>query len=524
MGWTDVRGRVERPGSQAWVGVSPELRAYVYALEHCVKIVDAEQFWRGQLHASELAGRDRLLIEKDAQIARLEQENLRLRETSGLTSRNSSKPPSSDPPSAPKRVLKRPTGKRRGGQPGHPKHERVLVPVAACAEVSDHKPAACERCQAPLRGEDPEPLRHQTVELPVVEPLVVEHRLHSLRCVCGHTTRAVLPEGTNPTGFGPHIEATVATLAGACRLSHRTIVSVMADLFRVSLGVGTVTKILRRVSAAVAEPVDEARASIAEADAAKHVDETTWYQRGADGTNEDGRRAWLWVAVTASIVAFRVTLSRSRSVAREVIGTLVSGVLVSDRYPAYAFVGVTNRQLCWAHLKREFVRISERRGASGRVGRGLVKVAEEVFAAWHAYQEGKLETEAWHRRLGALRQQAREWLEMGSRFDVRAHERSERTRTKNTCRELLKVEAAMWTFLRRPDVALTNNVAERSLRHAVLWRRASFGSQSEDGAEGVARLLTVVMTRRAQGKSAHEYFVAACEAARERRAPPRLVA
>jgi transposase len=152
-----------------------------------------------------------------------------------------------------------------------------------------------------------------------------------------------------------------------------------------------------------------------------------------------------------------------------------------------------------------------------------VAVADELFAAWGKYQAGELSAEQWTARMGRLRQRARELLECGSRFDIRSHERSERSRTKRTCTELLKLEPAMWTFVREPGVDVTNNLAERSLRHAVLWRRASFGSQSEAGAETVARLLTVVMTRRAQGQSPHEYFVEACTAAREGKARPTLI-
>jgi hypothetical protein len=511
------------PSDEAWRATPIGVRLYVAWIDAELGRTQAALAYAEQQHRDELRRRDRLLMEKDAQIARLDQENRRLRETARLTSRNSSKPPSSDPPSAPKRVAKHSNGKRRGGQPGHPKHTRALVDASAVAVVTEHKPQQCERCHAPLMGEDPEPVRHQTVDLPVVTPVVVEYRLHSLRCACGHTTRACLPEGANPTGFGPRLEATVATLVGACRLSHRSVVAVMGDLFSVRLGLGSITKILGRVSVAIEGPVDEALAAVADDDSAKHVDETGWWQRGADGTNEDGRRAWLWVAATATVVAFRVALSRGQRVAREVVGALASGVLITDRYAAYAWVGVHNRQLCWAHLKREFVRMSERRGASGRVGRELVKIADEVFAARRALDEGRLEGEAWVMTMGELRQRAREQLEVGSEFTVRSTERSERTRTRNTCRELLRLEPAMWTFVRRADVALTNNLAERSLRHAVLWRRASFGSQSASGAECVARLLTVVMTRRARGLSTHEYFVAACKAARAGQSAPSLL-
>lgn len=524
MGRTGYSDPLERPALEAWCGASLEVRDYIYALERRVLQLQHARVFTEQLQADELRRRDRIITEKDLELARLEQENRLLRERLRLTSRTSSKPPSSDPPSVPKRVAKKPSGKRRGGQPGHPKHERALVPTDECQIVVEHRPAACASCLEPLSGEDPEPLRHQTVELPVVVPHVTEHRLHSLRCSCGHLTRACLPEGTNGTGFGPRLEATVATLAGACRLSHRAVQSVLADMFGVRVGLGSVTNILSRVSRAVEAPVSQAREHVREADETKHADETGWFQRGADGTNEDKRRAWLWVAATAAVVAFTVALSRGRTMAREVIGELAAGVLVSDRYSAYAYVGVHSRQLCWAHLVREFERISERSGPSGRVGRGLRKVGEEVFSAWHAREQGTLGAEAWVERMGAMRQRARELLERGARFDLRAAEKSERSRTRNTCAELLKLEPAMWTFVGREGVPLTNNAAERQLRHAVLWRRSSFGSQSEGGAETSARLLTVVMTRKVQGKSAYEYFVAACEAAHEGREAPPLIA
>ncbi len=231
----------------------------------------------------------------------------------------------------------------------------------------------------------------------------------------------MLPPEANPTGFGPRLEATVGTLACACRLSHRAIVSVMEDLFGVRMGLGTVTKILRRASHAVERPVEAARQAVIDADGAIHVDETGWYQRGADATNEDQKRAWLWVAIRASVVVFHLALSRSRAVAKEVIGTLGSGVLVTDRYSAYASYGVASRQVCWAHLKRDFVRIGERGGPSTRIGKGLAKVADEVFAATRKHRDGTLETARWSARMGRLRQRTRDLLSQGPRFDIRPH-------------------------------------------------------------------------------------------------------
>jgi transposase len=360
--------------------------------------------------------------------------------------------------------------------------------------------------------------------VPVPSPLVVEHRLHSLSCSnCGYATRAVLADPVNAVGFGPGVEAVVATLWSACRLSHRMIVDTMRDLFGVRMAVGTVSNILDRVGCHVEAPVEQARAHVKEAEEPKNVDETGWYNRGADGSNPTGRRAWLWVAATAAVVAFQVALSRSQTVAKNLLGAVVRGTVITDRYLGYGFVDLERRQLCRAHLYRDFVRISERKGESGTVGRQLVRTTEKLFRLWGRYREGRLGQEIWESETAALRFRMRGLLERASGFETRRDERSERTRTKNTCREMLEVEPAMWLFVSRPEVGMTNNYAERQLRHAVLWRRASFGSQSARGAELVALLLTVVMTRRAQGTSVHEFLLEACRAAREGRQAPALV-
>ena len=527
MGVADVEDRLLGPTHDDWVGVSHAVLRYVQALWFLIaRLSVQERIVRLELE-EEIARRDRIIAEKDLELGRLEQANRLLRETTRLSSRNSSKPPSSDPPGTRKPRSERVKGKRqRGGQYGHPFHPRPLVPADHIppAHIIDHRPATCRACEHRLEGDDPDPARHQVVDIPVPAPLVVEHRLHTLCCpACGERTRAQLPDSVSTTGFGPAVEATVATLWSSCRLSHRMICDVMGDLFGVRLGLGTVSNLLARAGRAVEPRVEEARAHVTTADEAKHVDETGWFQRGADGSNPKGTKAWLWIAVTASATVFRLALSRSQDMAKTMVGTLSAGVLISDRYLGYKFVGVFNRQVCWAHLLRDFRRIAERSGPSTRIGRGLHAIAKRVFVLWHHYQEGKLEEEEWRRRMGELRQRARELLEQGARFDTRKDEKSERTLTKNTCAELLKLEPAMWLFVSRPELGITNNAAERGLRHAVLWRRASFGSQSARGAELVAMMLTVVMTRRAQSQSVHGYFLAACRAAREGREAPSLL-
>jgi transposase len=527
MGYADVEARLLGPTHDDWVGVSHAILRYVQALWFLISRLSVDKRILELDLCEEIARRDRVIAEKDLELGRLEQELRLLREKGRMTSRNSSKPPSSDPPGTRKPRPARAKGKRqRGGQVGHPFHARPLVPAEQIPrdQIVDHRPETCRACAHPLEGDDPAPHRHQIVEIPVPAPLVFEHRLHSLCCpACGERTRASLPDSVSATGFGPGVEAVVATLWSACRLSHRMISDVMRDLFGVRLALSTVSNLLARGGRAVEARVEEARAHVTTADEAKNVDETGWFQRGADGSNPKGAKAWLWVAVTQSVAAFRVALSRSQDMAKTMVGTLTAGVLVSDRYLGYRFVGVFNRQVCWAHLMRDFRRISERSGPSTRIGKGLLKVAKKVFAAWKRYQEGKLDEEQWRRQMGELRQRARELLEQGARFDTRENEKSERTMTKNTCAELLKLEPALWLFVTRPEVGITNNVAERSLRHAVLWRRASFGSQSARGAQLVAVMLTVVMTKRLRGESVHAYFLEACRAAREGREAPSLL-
>jgi hypothetical protein len=407
---------------------------------------------------------------------------------------------------------------------GHPFHPRHLYPPEQCASVTDHRPERCVRCGEALSGIDPAPLRHQIVDLPVLLPTVEEHRLHSLRCqACGHTTRACLPEDVNPTGFGPGVVGTVATLVAECRASHRTTVAVLRDFCGVRVGLGTVSTLLRRASSHVAAAVEEALEFVAHYDGAKHLDETSWVQRGTDGTNEDRAQAWLWVASTEPVTAFRIELTRKAEVAKSLVGELARGVLVTDRFSGYSFASTANRQVCWAHLARDFTAMAERGGPSGRIGRGLLRVARLVFELERRLRAGKMSRLLWEYYCGRLRMRARDYLEQGARMDTKPGERSLKAQTKGTCKELLKIEPALWLFVGKPGVEVTNNRAERMLRHAVMLRKVSMGSQSADGAAWMARLLTVVMTLRSRGENPHHFLVESSRAAFVKRAPPRLV-
>ena len=455
-------------------------------------------------------------------VSSLRAENERLREQTRRSSHNSSQPPSYDAPSTPPRQQRPSSGRKRGAQPGHAGHQRKLSPVEACRSVTDHRPAQCGGCGKALSGDDAHPVRHQVVELPEVHPLVDEHRLHQLRCpACGDVTRATLPTAVSASGYGPRLVATVGLLSGPYRQSERQTQQALADFYQVAVALGTINKLRQEVAEAVAEPVREATAC-AHAQAVAHADETGWVQGNSDGANPERRKAWLWVLVTSWVTVFQVHLSRSQAAAKALLGTF-AGVLVTDRWTGYGWWPLEQRQLCWAHLMREFQKIAERGGASQPIGEGLLAQARCLFQLWHRVRDGTLTRAAFAVAVVEMRAHIQQWLAEGAAYGVTRGEKSARARTARTCRELLKVERALWLFVCVEGVEPTNNAAERALRPAVIWRRTSLGTQSADGSQFVARMLTVVLTLRSQQRNVLAYLTTACAAARHGWPAPSLL-
>ena len=471
-------------------------------------------------------------------IEQLEAENQWLKEKVNNSSRNSHKPPSSDQAKPPKSQEKPKRGKKRGGQPGHRGHSRPLYPVEECERVTDHYPQTCGGCGEELTGVDPNPYRHQVVEIPPIQLHIEEHRLHQLACPhCGEKTRAVLPEEVETSGYGERVVAIVSVLSGMYRHSHRMVVSALSDLFGVNMSLGTVNRLRTEASEAVSGPVDEAKAYVQSAPIVG-ADETGFRQGNADGQNLHSKRAWLWVAVTQGVSFFCVLLSRSTAAAQSLLGENFSGILNSDRYNAYNWVDVGQRQLCWAHLKREFTKISAaelrssvvrlgtqsaRSGVSRQLGRDLLAQQKKLFRLWHRVRDGTLTRTQFQTLVSELRQRVTDLLEQGAHYPIGAKEKTPVAKTVRTCRQLLKVESALWLFVTVEGLEPTNNAAERAIRPAVLWRRTSFGSQSQAGSIFVARMLTVVTSLRSQNRNVLTFMTEAIRAARQGSSPPSLL-
>lgn len=470
--------------------------------------VDARDEIIAELRA-ELRRRDEIIARLSAELRVALDRIAKLEEELGRSSNNSSKPPSSDGPAArAQRKKKTPSGRKPGGQPGHERRCRELVPSDKVARTVVCKPSRCEKCKGFLSGEDADPHRHQVFHLPRVEPIVHEYQLHALDCRrCGHTTLAALPEGVPSRAFGPSVDAAVAVLLTVYRMSRRMVPEFLRDFFGLPMATGSVVKCQRAASEAIAKPVDAAHKH-AKAEAIKYCDETGW--REARG------KAFLWTVVTATVTVFVIQARRTAAAAHKALGP-VRGIIGTDRHGAYNAWPDVMRQFCWSHLARAFVTISERPDIPSRhIGAELLEAKDQVFVWWHRVRDGTLSHATFRRYMKPLQDRVRTLLTTGAQWC--AH-----SKTGRTCQKLLDHFDAMWTFVYRAGVEPTNNDSERALRHAVILRKLCFGSHSEAGSRFTARMLTCHATLRRQGRNVLHFVTEACEAALLHREPPSLL-
>ena len=434
--------------------------------------------------AAVVVGLEARVAELEAQVARLDAQ---LNQNSSNSS-NSSKPPSSDGPQVKPAPPKKSSGKKRGGQPGHPRHERVILPPD---EVIEHKPERCARCSTRLRGRDPNPIVDQVLELPVKLRHVTHHLRHTLECPCCQTLTTVPPVPEAASGFGPRLTAVTAYLTGVGRLGKRAVRTLFADVCDIPMSLGSVSNREAAVSRAL-EPIHAAAHEHAKGLDA-NVDETSW----PEGTS----KSWLWVAVTELLIVFLIRPNRNRLAFDDLVGP-DPGVLTTDRFPVYTHLKGRKRQVCWAHLRRDFQAMIDRTNAGSTIGEELLAHADILFAHWPTVRDGT-RSRRWFRRAhaGWIRHEVRVLLERGSRCGC--------VKTEGVCQQLLAVEASLWTFAGREGVEPTNNAAERAVRHAVCWRKTSYGTDSARGSRFVERMLTVVASCRQQGRGILDFLVKA---------------
>jgi transposase len=428
-----------------------------------------------------------------ARVLRQEERIAQLERRLSRSSRNSSQPPSADPPSAPRRT-KDPSGRKQGAQPGHEGKGRPLLPLWAVDEVVEHWPTACgcghvfcEADRVAIGG----PARRQVEELPVMAVRVTEHQCQRVSCPgCGARRTGELPAEVSASAFGPRLQAAIVTLSVRNRISRRDVVELCEQLFASRISTGTVDAILARTADALTEPCEDLLDRVRAAHAV-NMDETGWRLRG-------GERA-LWGIFTERHAVLQITASRHDDHAKALLAS--SGAIVtSDRWWAYNHLPVKRRQICWSHLQRDFEFHAEGRGSDKQIGQAGLAVCDELFWAWEIYAHTGDRADL-KRRVRLLQRQLKAVL----REHAGKHARYRQSR--RFARALLKIWPALWTFAKHPGVQPTNNHAERCLRGAVIYRKLSLGSQSEIGEQRIARLLSTHTTCRLQRRSLHAYLI-----------------
>jgi transposase len=449
--------------------------------------------------------------ERDARIADLEARVLAL-EAIIRDLQDKLKPPPGPrpvlpPPPAP---AKKPTGRKPGGQPGHPPLMKSLVPLERVNAVVPYVPESCVKCKTALpqspSAADPEPKRHQVAELPPMAAVVTEHQAYGRTCpCCGEVTWATVPAEVRAHSVGPALTGFIGVLSGVHGMSKRGIEELIEETFGVSISTGTISNREQELSVALAPAYEDVRQAVANAPV-KHVDETGWKQAG--------KKRWLWVVAIPSMVYFLIHPRRNLDALKRVAGEQLGGILCSDRWCVYDEWPGGQRQVCWAHLKRNWEKQVERGGAAKRVGEAWLELHEQVFALWHRFREQALSRRALGDAVGPLMLAMLEVLESGKRSRDRVLVRF--------CTRLREVYHDLWTFVVVEHVEPTNNRAERVLRRAVLWRRRSFGCHSADGCRFAERILTVVQTLREQKRSVLRFLADAITAHRAGTAAARL--
>jgi len=424
-------------------------------------------------------------------LAKIEQLEARI----NRTSRNSSKPPSAEHPHAQPKPSRKRSDRKPGGQPGHDKHARTLIPVEHCAAVVPLKPENCRRCGTSLRGSDPEPLRHQVWELPEIQPFVTEYRRHRLCCAhCGATTCAPLPAGVPESQAGPRLTALVALLMGNYRQSKRRTATFLAQCFNIPASPGWIVKLQNRATRALAPAYDELKRRLP-GEPVLGIDESP--------TKEGPLKSWLWTFVAENFTLFAQRTTRGATVLDEHLSGSFAGIVTCDR--AKMYWRLPKLQWCWSHLERDFQGLADHpNGQVQRLGKDLLGPTGELFGLWRRCRDGTLTRTGLKRLLRPIREKI-EGLLLRGVF-------SGNTKLAGMCGELHAHRDRLWRFAESEGVEPTNNASERALRPAVIWRKLSFGTRSAQGSRFVETLLSVVETCRRQSWNVFEYLTTALEA------------
>jgi len=426
-------------------------------------------------------------------IVALQEENARLKEQLNTNSNNSSQPPSHDIKG--KRKQKAPTkkpgtGRRRGGQPGHKGVTRELLP--------SHEVDVIARCELPSHcncgGEivkRAEVYRVQVHELPEIKVQVTEYQCEKGRCNhCRKRYTAEVPAIAKQGIIGPRLMSLMSLLTSKYHLSRALEWDLLKEVFNFKISMATICNKEKRITT-MTTPVCDEVLKVVKSGEYLHADETSM--------RESGKNGWLWTFSNAGATYFATKNSRGRKVLRDLLGECQS-TIISDRYSAYTIFADDQRQLCWAHLTRDFRRLSESAIDNiARIGKELLAEKDKLFEQWYTFKEKQITRECLQRNCEPIARAIENKLTAISYTEPTL-------KAAGTCKNILKHNEALWTFIREEGIEPTNNHAEQQIRPAVIWRKISFGSQSPLGSQFIAHLSTVIATAKKQSINVWDFL------------------
>jgi transposase len=370
--------------------------------------------------------------------------------------------------------------KKPGGQKGHAGFGRVLLPEESVHQVIPcHPYPICHTCRSEVTLKRI-CQRKQVFDLSDSGLYINEYQVHEGICVgCKKRIKGRLPKSLTKGILTSTTLSKIALLLADYRLSRREVKRLLEEFFNLKLSVGTISNAERLVSDALKAPYDEIAKSVQASDY-MHLDETSHVR--------SGQLEWLWIATGQDKTFFKITDNRAQSSAKLILGEGYLGMIITDRYGAYNWLPPKQRQYCWAHLKRDFTKLCERFTlAERRVGWWLLETFKSLFYWYDEYKQNPSNAYALrlcHRKVRRFYY----YLKKGTKLVGSV--------TGKFCQKLLRQRQSLWHFIRYDDIEPTNNLAERQLRHAVLWRKKSFGTRSKRGNRFWERMLTIIMTAR----------------------------
>jgi transposase len=455
---------------------------------------------------AKLAKLEAELAKLKAEMAMLQSELAKARKNSA----NSSKPPSSDivNPSPKGGKRGRRSKRKRGGQPGHTRHQRAPFPPDEIDLTWIHYYTGCPCCGGNLEDTDEAAKVLQQVEIKNVPMQVAEHLRRTQRCVeCGKHHLIPWPEDLKKAGLvGPRLTTLIAYVKSTCHMSFSSIRKFLRDVVGVTISRGQLRKVVAKVSESLHEPYEQLLALLQNEDRL-NVDET--------GHKENGQRLWTWCFRASLYTVFKISPSRGSDVLLEVLGKEFDGVLGCDYFGAYRkYMRLTENvvlQFCLAHFIRDVKFLVKHPNKKNRdYGSRLLDQLRKLFHVIHRRDEYSTE-----KRFQSALTRIRDDLVYHATMNSPATREA-----KNLGDRFLKHEESFFTFISTPGIEPTNNLAEQAIRFVAIHRRLTQGTRSRAGQIWCERIWTAIATCTQQGRSVFEYIEDAVRACfRGKRAP-----